>query len=103
MSDGAWYVASDLFIKTHGRGRPRLNDRLMLDGVLWGLCSGAASRDIMDMQPDSKCKNAPSQYGRHQPGTSDHSVIFAALSCPQWVAPSTSSVVSDPSIKDCQG
>lgn len=33
---------SDLFIETHGRWRPRLNDRLMLDGVLWVLCSGAA-------------------------------------------------------------
>jgi transposase len=42
LTDEAWNVVSDLFIETHGRGRPRLSDRLMLDGVLWVLCSGAA-------------------------------------------------------------
>lgn len=42
LSDEAWGVVADLFIETHGRGRPRLSDRLMLDGVLWVLCSGAA-------------------------------------------------------------
>ncbi|MCP6695530.1 IS5 family transposase [Pseudomonas donghuensis] len=46
LSDEAWGVVSDLFIETHGRGRPRLSDRLMLDGVLWVLCSGAAWRDM---------------------------------------------------------
>ncbi|MGN4052661.1 transposase, partial [Pseudomonas sp. SM4] len=34
LSDEAWIVVADLFTETHGRGRPRLNDRLMLDGVL---------------------------------------------------------------------
>ncbi|MFP3443533.1 MULTISPECIES: IS5 family transposase [Pseudomonas] len=48
LSDEAWDVVSDLFIETHGRGRPRLSDRLMLDGVLWVLCSGAAWRDMPD-------------------------------------------------------
>ena len=42
LSDEAWGVVSDLFIETHGRGRPRLSDLLILDGVLWMLCSGAA-------------------------------------------------------------
>ena len=46
LSDEAWGVVSDLFIETHGRGRPRLSDRLMLDGVLWVLSSGAAWRDM---------------------------------------------------------
>ena len=46
LSDEAWGLVSDLFIETHGRGRPRLSDRLMLDGVLWVLCSAAARRDI---------------------------------------------------------
>ena len=46
LSEEAWDVVSDLFIETHGRGRPRLSDRLMLDGVLWVLCSGAAWRDM---------------------------------------------------------
>ena len=41
LTDEAWDVVSDFFIETHGRGRPRLSDRLMLDGVLWVLCSGA--------------------------------------------------------------
>ena len=46
LSDEAWGVVSDLFMETHGRGRPRLSDRLMFDGVLWVLCSGAAWRDM---------------------------------------------------------
>lgn len=48
LSDEAWIVVADLFTETHGRGRPRLSDRLMLDGVLWVLCSGAAWRDMPD-------------------------------------------------------
>ena len=46
LSEEAWGVVSDLFIETHGRARPRLSDRLMLDGVLLGLCSGAGWRDM---------------------------------------------------------
>ena len=38
LSDEAWTVVADLFTETHGRGRPRRSDRLMLDGVLWVLC-----------------------------------------------------------------
>ena len=45
LSEEAWAVVADLFTETHGRGRPRLSDRLMLDGVLWVLCSGAARID----------------------------------------------------------
>jgi len=46
LSDESWAVVADLFTESHGRGRPRLSDRLMLDGVLWVLCSGAAWRDM---------------------------------------------------------
>nr|WP_182942564.1 IS5 family transposase [Pseudomonas putida] len=46
LSDEAWDVIADLFTLTHTRGRPRASDRLMLDGVLWLLRSGAAWRDI---------------------------------------------------------
>ncbi|MDR2307804.1 MAG: IS5 family transposase [Paucimonas sp.] len=46
LSDEAWAVVADLFTAVHVRGRPRSSDRLMLDGVLWVLCSGAAWRDM---------------------------------------------------------
>ncbi len=46
LSDEAWTVVVDLFTEIYGRGRPHLSDRLMLDGVLWVLCSGAAWRDM---------------------------------------------------------
>lgn len=46
LSDEAWGLVADLFIETHGMGRPRLSDRLMLGGVLWVLCSGAAWRNM---------------------------------------------------------
>lgn len=39
-------MVADLFTETHGRGRPRLSDRLMLDGMLWIFCLGAAWRDM---------------------------------------------------------
>lgn len=41
LSDEIWTVVVDLFTETHGRGRPRLSDRLMLDGMLRVLRSGA--------------------------------------------------------------
>jgi transposase len=44
LSDEAWAVVADLFTETHGRGRPRL----MPDGVLWVLYSGAAWRDMTE-------------------------------------------------------
>jgi len=46
FSDEAWTAVADLFTETHGRARPRLSDRLMLDRVLWVLYSGAAWRDM---------------------------------------------------------
>ncbi|MHC2144436.1 hypothetical protein D3C77_491110 [compost metagenome] len=46
LSDEDWSVVADLFTAIHGRGRPSLSDRLMLDSVLWGLCSGAAWRNM---------------------------------------------------------
>ncbi|PVZ37344.1 putative transposase of IS4/5 family DUF4096 [Pseudomonas sp. CC120222-01a] len=48
ISDEAWGVVSYSFIDNHGRGQPRLSDRLMLDGVFWVLCSGAARRDMSE-------------------------------------------------------
>lgn len=46
LSDEAWILVADLFTSTHTRGRPRSSDRLMLDGVLWLLRSGAPWRDM---------------------------------------------------------
>lgn len=54
LSDETWAVIADLFTEPQGRGRPCLSDRLMLDGVLRVLCSGAAWRDIRKaMSPSS--------------------------------------------------
>lgn len=48
LSDEAWAVVADVFIEIHGWGRRQLSDRLMHDGVLWGLSSGAAWRDMQE-------------------------------------------------------
>ncbi|WJD65094.1 transposase [Pseudomonas kurunegalensis] len=45
-SGEAWALVADLFTAAHVRVRPRNSDRLMLDGVLWVFCSGAAWRDM---------------------------------------------------------
>ena len=46
ISDAGWDLVADLFTQTRRTGRPRIDDRLMLNGVLWVLCSGAAWRDL---------------------------------------------------------
>ncbi|MCY1400800.1 hypothetical protein D9M71_159020 [compost metagenome] len=42
----AWISIMDLISTTRKTGRPRNDDRLMLNGVLWIVCSGAAWRDL---------------------------------------------------------
>jgi transposase len=39
-------AAADIFTETRCSGSPRADDRLMLSGVLWVLCSGADWRDM---------------------------------------------------------
>ena len=46
LPDAAWDLVADIFYETRRSGRPRADDRLMLNGVLWVLCSGAAWRDM---------------------------------------------------------
>ena len=46
LSDAEWGVVADLFTAHRRTGRPRVDDRLMLNGVLWVLCSGATWRDM---------------------------------------------------------
>ena len=46
LPDAAWDLVADIFYEPRRSGRPRANDRLMLNGVLWVLCSGAAWRDM---------------------------------------------------------
>ncbi|MCO7568336.1 IS5 family transposase, partial [Pseudomonas sp. S 311-6] len=46
LSDADWEIVADLFTAPRRTGRPRADDRLMLNGVLWVLCSGAAWRDM---------------------------------------------------------
>lgn len=46
LPDESWELIADIFIEIRCVGRPRTDDRLMLNGVLWVLCSGAAWRDM---------------------------------------------------------
>ena len=48
IPDSSWDLIADLFEQKRRSGRPRADDRLMLNGVLWVLCSGAAWRDMSD-------------------------------------------------------
>ncbi len=41
-----WDLVADIFTQTRRTWRLRVDDRLMLNGVLWVLCSGAAWRDM---------------------------------------------------------
>jgi len=47
LPDAAWRLVMDLVSPTLKKaGRPRNDDRLMLNGIFWVLCSGAAWRDM---------------------------------------------------------
>ena len=46
LSDAAWELISDLVSPEQKMGRPRSDDRLMLNGIFWILCSGAKWRDL---------------------------------------------------------
>lgn len=45
LTDEQWALIADLFPEQRF-GRPRNDDRQVLDGILWVLCSGAAWRDL---------------------------------------------------------
>ena len=46
LPDAVWDLVADICYESRRRGRPRTDDRLMINGVPWGLCSGAAWRDM---------------------------------------------------------
>lgn len=46
LSDASWELIKDLVSPEQKMGRPRSYDRLVLHGILWILCSGAAWRDL---------------------------------------------------------
>ena len=46
LPDAAWELIKDLVSPEQKMGRPRSDDRLVLNGIFWILCSGAAWRDL---------------------------------------------------------
>ena len=64
ISDVAWDLVADLFTQPRRTGRPRIDDRLMLNGVLWLRSSGGQASDIAYAQPllDDVC--VPTAQGR---------------------------------------
>ena len=45
LPDAAWDLVADIFYEPRRSGCPRVNDRLMLHGVLWVVCWVAAWRE----------------------------------------------------------
>lgn len=46
LPDAAWELIKDLVSPEQKMGRPRSDDRLVLNGIFWILCSGAAWCDL---------------------------------------------------------
>lgn len=46
LPDAAWELIKDLVSPEQKMGRPRSDDRLVLNGIFWILCSGAAWSDL---------------------------------------------------------
>lgn len=55
LTDEQWEVVRPLipvpFKRTDGRGRPRVEDRKILDGILWVMRTGAPWHDLPDKYP----------------------------------------------------
>lgn len=48
LPDAARDLVADIFSEPRRNGRPRIDDRLIPNGVLWVLCPGAAWRDMAE-------------------------------------------------------
>ncbi|WP_025731892.1 IS5 family transposase, partial [Carnimonas nigrificans] len=46
VPDHQWDMIADIVSPPQKMGRPRRDDRLMLNGIFWILCSGAQWRDL---------------------------------------------------------
>ena len=46
ISDSQWQLIEDIVSPAQSMGRPRKDDRQMLNGIFWALCSGAKWRDL---------------------------------------------------------
>jgi len=46
ISDNGWAQIEDIVAPPQTMGRPRRDDRKMLNGIFWMLCSGAKWRDL---------------------------------------------------------
>jgi transposase len=55
LTDEQWEVVRPLipvpFKRTDGHGRPRVEDRKILDGILWVMRTGAPWHDLPDKYP----------------------------------------------------
>ena len=53
LTDAQWDVIEPLLPKSssQGRGRPRLDDRRVIDGILWVMKTGARWRDLPERYP----------------------------------------------------
>jgi transposase len=80
LNDEQWKVIEPLLLKpqrrTDGRGRPRKDDRQVLNGILWILRSGAAWQDL---------RNA---FRHTRPATGDSStgltVVYSGKYSKRW-------------------
>lgn len=46
ISDNGWALIEDIVSPPQRTGRPRRDDRQVLNGIFWILCSGAKWRDL---------------------------------------------------------
>ena len=66
LNDEQWKAIEPLLLKpqrrTDGRGRPRKDDRQVLNGILWILRSGAAWQDLPERFPSYQTCHRRFQY-----------------------------------------
>jgi transposase len=53
LNDWQWEIIQPLLPPATGFGRPRADDRLVLEGILWVLRSGARWRDLPERYPSA--------------------------------------------------
>jgi len=90
ISDGGWALIEDIVSPPQTMGRPKRDDKKMLNGIFWVLCSGPKWRDL------------PERYGPWSIGGRVNEInrpLMVDLQLPEGLRPQNESQPDQPTTK----